>query len=145
MNSLLVCPKSRGNSFRIARHIADNTESDLMILNQNPDINLQKYTTVILCSGVYGGKVHNTLMKWLSELEKNQFNPDTHFELLLTWFGRGHSDQHASNKVKTLLEKKDILIDSDYIACYGGKLFIRPTRPNKEDYDKILSWAKSKM
>lgn len=145
MNSLLVCPRIKGNTFDIATYVTENSDAELLILNQMEDVDLGKYRAVILCSGVYGGNIHKNLLKWLNEIEKSQSGVDTKFYLLLTWFGRGHSDEEAFKKVESLFEKSNFQLETDYMTSYGGKALIRYGHPNEDDFEKVLRWVKLKI
>ncbi len=146
MSLLLVCPKSKGNTFKVCNYVANNSAAELLVINQNQINDLKKYTSIILCSGVYGGVVHKNLQKWLNQIEKTSIREDTKIYVFLTWFGRGQSDKDAIKGVKTILKEKKISLENDYITCYGqGMWFIRHGHPNKEDCEKVLNWVKSKI
>ncbi len=144
MGVLIVCPKSSGNTYNVSRYIANNSDAELLVINQNEVNDLMKYKSIILCSGVYGDKVHKDLIGWLRQVKKTSINENTKFYMFLTWFGRGQSDKNAIKEVKNLLGMNKINLDDDYITCYGGKGIIRHGHPNKEDFDKVLDWMRLK-
>lgn len=125
----MVCPKSKGNTFKVCNYIVNNSDAELLVLDQSHGNNLKEYAPIILCSGVYGDKVHE----------------NAKFYVFLTWFGRGQSDKNAIKEVKQLLEEKQMSLESDYITCFGqGMGIIRHGHPNEEDCEKVLNWVKSK-
>lgn len=146
MSVLLVSPKGKGNTFKVCKYVANNCNAELLVLNQSNIKNLKNYKTIILCSGVYGGKAHEDLLRWLKQLEKSSIHENTKIYMFLTWFGRDQSDKEAINEVKNILEEKKISLESDYMKCYGQGLFIiRHGHPNNKDCERVLNWVKSKI
>ena len=145
MRALLVCPKSKGNTFNVCSYVANNSDAELSVLKQSQVNDLKKYMSIILCSGVYGGKVHKDLLRWLNQIERTSIHENAKIYVFLTWFGVGQSDKSAIRGVNNILEEKKISLESDYMTCYGKKMvFIRYSHPNKEDCEKVLNWVKSK-
>ena len=144
MSILLVCPKSKGNTFNVSSYVANNSDAELLVINQSEVNDLKKYESIILCSGVYGGKVHKGLLRWLGEIEKTSIHENAKIYMFLTWFGVGQSDKNAIKEVENILAKKKISLEDDYITCYGGRGIIRHGHPNKEDCEKILNWVRLK-
>lgn len=145
MGALMVCPKSKGNTFKVCNYIVNNSDAELLVLDQSHGKDLKKYAPIILCSGVYGDKVHENLLEWLNQIERVSVHENAKFYVFLTWFGRGQSDKNAIKEVKQLLEEKQMSLESDYITCFGqGMGIIRHGHPNEEDCEKVLNWVKSK-
>ena len=141
---LLVCPKSKGNTFDVSSYVANNSDAELLVINQSEVNDLKKYKSIILCSSVHGDKVHKDLLRWLGQIEKTSIRENAKIYMFLTWFGRGQSDKNAIKEVKNILEKKNIRLEDDYITCYGGMGIIRHGHPNKEDCEKVLNWVRLK-
>ena len=145
MNVLLVCPKSKGNTFHVCSYIANNSDAELLVINKNQVNDLKKYTPIILCSGVYGGEVHKDLLRWLNQIERTSIHENAKIYAFLTWIGRGQTDESAIKRVRDILEKKKMRLEKDYMTCYGQAMrIIRHGHPNKEDCEKVLNWVKSK-
>ena len=145
MSVLLVCPKSRGNTFDVCSYVADNSDAELLVINQSEVTDLKKYKSIILCSGVYGDQIHRVLWRWLGKIEKTSIHENAKIYMFLTWLGRGQSDQAAVKEVKSVLEKKRVSLEDDYITCHGRQLgIIRYGHPNEEDCEKVLNWVRSK-
>jgi len=145
MSVLLVCPKDSGNTFNVANYVTNNSDAELLLLNQNQEKDLNCYNSIILCSGLYGSRVHKLLQRWLAQIKKTSINENAKIYLFLTWFGIGKSDKEAIREVKNILEEKKMSLEKDYMTCLGkGLVFVRSNHPNKEDYKKILNWVKSK-
>ena len=144
MSVLLVCPKSKGNTFNVCSYVANNSDAELLVLNQNQVNDLKKYKSIILCSGVYGGEVHKDLLRWLNQIERTLIHENAKVYVFLTWFGRGQSDKSAIKGVKNIIKEKKMSLENDYMTCYGGRWIIRYGHPNKEDCEKVLNWVKSK-
>ena len=73
MSVLLVCPKSRGNTFSVCSYVADHSDAQLLVINHSKVSDLKKYESIILCSGVYGDQIHRVLWRWLGQIEKHQY------------------------------------------------------------------------
>jgi flavodoxin len=145
MNVLLVCPKSKGNTFNVCSYVANNSDAELLVINQSEVNDLKKYMSIILCSGVYGGEVHKDLLRWLNHIERTSIHKNAKIYVFLTWLGVGQSDKSAIRGVKNILEEKKMSLENDYMTCYGkGMIIIRYSHPNKEDCEKVLDWVKSK-
>ena len=144
MSVLLACPKSKGNTFDVCRYVANNSDAELLVINQSEVNDLKKYKSIILCSSVHGDKVHKDLLRWLGQIEKTSIHENAKIYMFLTWLGRGQSDRNAIKEVKSVLEKKKISLGDDYITCYGSRGIIRHGHPNKEDCEKALNWVRSK-
>lgn len=145
MSVLLVCPKSKGNTFHVCRYVVNHSDAELLLLNPRQADDLKEYTSIFLCSGVYGGSVHRDLLRWLDRIDKTSINDNAKIFAFLTWFGRGHSDKTAMQGVKRRFEEKQLHVESDYMTCFGQGLgIIRHSHPNEEDCERVLNWVKSK-
>lgn len=145
MSVLLVCPKSKGNTFNVCSYVANNSDAELSVLNQSQVNDLKKYTSIILCSGIYGGEVHKDLLRWLNQIERTSIHKNAKIYMFLTWFGRAQSDKSATDEVKNILKKKKLSLENDYMTCYGqGMWIIRHGHPNKKDCERVLNWVKLK-
>jgi len=145
MSALLVCPKSKGNTFKVCSYVVNNSNAELSVLNQSQVNDLKKYMSIILCSGVYGGKAHKDLLRWLNQIERTQIHENAKIYVFLTWLGRGQSDKSAIKGVKNILEEKKMSLENEYMTCYGKVMgIIRHSHPNKEDCERVLNWVKSK-
>lgn len=142
MSDLIVCPKASGNTYRIADYLKKQTGADLLVLEGNGTADLSRYDDVYLLTGIYAGKVHKNLSKWLRELKDEEVSGKPAFHVFLTWIGRGSSDQTAFNEVQTILNEKGATCDSDFESCYGGMAFIRKGHPDQQDMNQALAWMK---
>ncbi|MBN1290190.1 MAG: hypothetical protein JXA49_11215 [Actinobacteria bacterium] len=143
MSTLLACPKNKGNTFDVCSYVADNSGVELLAISQNRVNDLKDYTSIVLCSGVQGGKVQKGLLRWLNSIQRTSIDENAKIYLFLTWFGIGQSDKSAVNEVKNTLEEKKMSLENDYMTCYGGKGIIRFSHPNKEDFETVLNWVNS--
>lgn len=142
MKKLLICPKKSGNTFSVCDYLSKHAEMDLKILSKQNDIHLKEYDTIILSSGIYMGKAHINLMKWLESISEEQINPDTKFYMFVTWFGRGESDKTVFRKIDSTLKKADAKLEENYSSCFGqGMGLVQIGHPNAADLEKILNWV----
>lgn len=144
MSVLMLCPKKRGNTFMVSQYVVNNSDVDLYIIDYSKNINLKKYTSIIICSGVYGKAVHKRLIKWMKKLDSSSIHKNAKIYLFLTWLGRGKTDRKTFMNVEKILKKNNLSLESDYITCFGGKLFIKRSHPNQEDFKSVLEWVKLK-
>jgi menaquinone-dependent protoporphyrinogen IX oxidase len=142
MSKLFICPKQRGNTFTVCDYISKHTDIDLKFINKQEIFRLDKYKTIILCSGVYMGKAHSNLTKWLKNITKNQIVENTKFYMFMTWFGRGKSDRNVLKKIDSYLKRVDAKLEDNYSTCFGqGMGIIRIGHPDNTDFEKILTWV----
>lgn len=139
---LIICPKQDGNTYRVAEAMKANTNADLLVLENPSGYVLEDYNHIVICSGVYGDKIHAQLYGWLSELKESSLQEDVIFHVFLTWFGRGKSDRNAYKEAAKILKSKGIACSRSYGSCLGGKWFIRAGHPNGDDFKQAVAWLK---
>lgn len=144
MKNLVICPKSKGNTYNVAQYMKDHSESDFLVLEKERMNAFDEYKQIILCTGVYGDKIHTNLSEWLRKIDRSMFCNDVKFRVFLTWFGRGTSDRNAFNEAKEILLSKGLYCDDNYGSCYGGMAFIRRGHPNKGDLDYAINWMENR-
>lgn len=140
MTALIICPKGRGNTYSVAVHMKKALGADLLALEVGSRPDFSQYEDIVLATGVYGGKGHRDLLQWLKLLEPERFGPNVRFHILLTWFGRGRSDQSAVNSINRVLARKGWKAEADIHTCPGGKLFIQRGHPNEQDIREAVDW-----
>ncbi len=140
MKNLIVCPKSKGNTYNVAQYMEEHSDANILVLENEQLRDFTEYKQIILCSGVYGDKIHTNLSEWLKKIDSSMFCNDVKFYVFFTWFGRGASDKNAFNEAKELLNSKGLYCDDNYGSCYGGMAFIRRGHPDKEDLDYAVIW-----
>lgn len=145
MNTLIVSPKKEGNTYEVASYLKANSDAKLYTIDGGFAPDLEEYEHIVLCSGVYGDKIHNSLLKWISSLDKEIVKDSAEFHLFLTWFGRGKSDYHAMQQVAKALQEKELKFDENYGTCLGGKSIIRSGHPNGGDFVKALEWMREQV
>lgn len=142
MSELIVCPKDSGNTFKIAQYLKENTGADLLILEGNGTADLSRFEDIYLLTGIYAGKIHKNLSRWLKELDEDDLSYKPAFHVFLTWLGRGSSDQTAFDEIQAILNEKGTSCDPDFDSCFGGMAFIRKGHPDDRDLNKALGWMK---
>lgn len=141
MKQIILCPKEFGNTFTVCEYLHNNSDADLMVINNPEKRDFSSYDSIILASGVYANHVHKNIVSFLKDIPADSINKSSKIYLFLTWIGRGSSDKSAFNEVKRLLCEKGINIEENYIECYGNvKRIIKKSHPNEEDCKKVLSW-----
>ena len=144
-NTLIVCPKKEGNTYEVASYLKANSDADLYIIDGGFKPDIDDYEHIVLCSGVYGDKIHNALVEWLKSIDKNRIKMSAKFHLHLTWFGRGKSDAHAMEQVEDILRDKEVVFNRNYGSCFGGKFVIRREHPNGNDFRNSLEWMREQI
>ena len=141
MNKVMICGKAEGNTFRVCDFISGETGIPLVVVDGSDSGISEDYNTVVLCSGVYGGRIHKNVAHWLEELDAQKIR-DKQFYLFLTWLGRGRSDHSAFTEAEALLQSKGGSLEQDYAACYGKNFGLcRTGHPDRADRKKILDWV----
>lgn len=139
---LIISPKQEGNTYQVAEAMKANTNADLLILERPSGYVLEDYNHIVICSGVYGDKIHASLVEWLNELKVEDLRENVEFHVFLTWFGRGKSDRNAFKEAAKILKSKGIACSKSYGTCFGGKWFIRKGHPNGDDFKQAVAWVK---
>lgn len=140
---LIISPKQKGNTYQVAEAMKANTNADLLILENPSGYVLEDYNHIVICSGVYGDKIHSTLSSWLTNLKESSLHECVTFHVFLTWFGRGSSDRNAYKEAASLLKSKGFAFSKNYGTCFGGKWFLRKGHPNGEDFKQAVIWLKT--
>lgn len=144
-NILIVSPKKEGNTYAVASYLAANSDAKLCIVDGGCAPEIENYEHIVLCSGVYGDKIHSSLSNWLKSIDKKKLKESVKFHLFLTWFGRGKSDVHAMEQVAKVLKEKELAFNKNYGSCFGGMFVIRKGHPNEEDFSKALEWMREQV
>ncbi len=139
MEMLIVCPKDRGNTYQVCRYAAEQLGCSLGIIARGDALDLKEYETVLLASGIYGKKIHESLAHWITELPGDLKN---RFYLFTTSLSPGDY-QHARRQVQQLLEQRGLKLEEDHMNCFGKNfLFFRLCHPNDADRRNVLAWVK---
>lgn len=144
-NVLIVSPKKEGNTYEVASYLTTNSAAKLYVVDVGCEPDIENYEHIVLCSGVYGDKIHDSLSQWLDSIDMKKLKESVKFHLFLTWFGRGRSDVHAMEQAAKILKGKELVLNENYGSCFGGKFVIRKGHPNNEDFSKALEWMKEQV
>ncbi|HHU36756.1 MAG TPA: hypothetical protein GXZ47_05960 [Treponema sp.] len=144
MSVLLICPKKSGNTFTVCEFVSKHAAIDLKVVNEREHYRIDDYKTIILSSGVYMGKPHVNLTKWLETITKKEIDTSTKFYMFMTWFGRGKSDKTVMRKIDSYLSRVDAKLEENYSTCFGqGMGLVRMGHPDSTDLEKTLNWVKA--
>ena len=142
MKSIVLYTTKTGNTEKLAKAISDALKTDCVNITDTTDffkLNLNKYDHFFLGSGVYGGKPHKNIIKFLNQFD---FQSQKIIVPFFTWLGRGKSDNDAFKAIKNILNNKNQIVNENYYKCYGKSfLFIRYSHPDKNDLEKAVQWA----
>lgn len=142
MKKIMLCSKKSGNTNKVCTYVSSHSDIALEILDGTAKNELPDEDVIVLASGVYGNHVHKNITAWINSIEKKAMKEDVKIYLFLTWFGRGDSDKAAFNETKELLSEKGIVLQDNYVTCFGkGMGVIRGGHPDEEECKKVLSWA----
>jgi flavodoxin len=142
MSTAIIYASKTGNTKKIAESLSQKINIDCYELNNDNcnNINIEKYDTIILGSGVYAGKLHKNLINFINNINCSD---KKNFSFIITWFGRGNSDKTAFDQGKNILTQKNHIVNNDYFKCFGqGFGFIKKGHPNDKDIDNALKWIK---
>ena len=143
MKTLIVCSSMhRGNTKMIAEAMADILDADLMEPQEADLVNLDQYDLIGFGSGVYGGKPHKSIEKFVFGLPR--FRDMKAFVFSTSWRGKLSYNQFLKNK---LTEKGFDVLDD--FTCRGFNCFgpfkliggLNKGRPNKEDIENAVDFA----
>jgi len=142
MKSVVIYSSISGNTEKIAHCIADELSCQAIDLNKSNinDIDLEGIDIVFIGSGVYAGRLHKNIIRFINNFSNQNVKAIVFFA---TWFGRGKSIETAINNCKNILLNKNYNVLNEYFECYGnGFKFIRKNHPNEKEYAKARVWAK---
>lgn len=142
--SLVLYASSSGNTEKVAKVISNELACSSVKLDEEfncNDINLKEYDLIIIGTGIYAGKPHKNLVKFLKSIDEKTSKK---FALFITWFGRGNGDKQIFNACKEMLIEKNQIVIEDYFQCYGeGFVFVRKGHPNQEELLQAKNWVKT--
>lgn len=147
MKTLFICPKERGNTYRVFSYIADSS-SDVRALSKKDSIidihKLHEYDRIIFGSGVYGGNLHKKLKDFMSSLKREDLKRSCKIYLFLTWFGRSDSNKQVFNQAAGILDDNGLILENNTASCFGaGFGVVRVGHPNTADLETASKWFKS--
>ncbi|MBZ9570096.1 flavodoxin family protein [Methanobrevibacter sp. TMH8] len=134
------------NTEKIAKVIADEIDAELVNVRNFTDShkNLDDYDLVGFGSGIYYGKIHKNIKKFIETTE----HMDNQKTFIFTTSGR--SKEEYNEKFEELLSSKGFNVIANFTCkCFdtfgplklvGG---INKGRPNEEDLDNAKNFAKS--
>jgi flavodoxin len=132
------------NTEQIAKAIAEEINAEFVNVRNMKIDELNNYDLVGFGSGIYNGKVHKNMKKFVEKIE----NANNQKSFLFTTSGRA-KDSYAE-KFKELLTSKGFDVVSTF-SCKGFDTFgplkliggINKGRPNEEDITNAQNFAKS--
>ncbi len=133
----------RGNTNKIAEAMADILDADLMEPQEADLVNLEQYDLVGFGSGVYGGRPHKSIEKFVFGLPR--FRGRKAFVFSTSWRGKPSYNEYLKNK----LTDKGFDVAGDF-CCKGFNSFgpfkliggLNKGRPNEEDIEKAVNFAR---
>ncbi|OPZ64912.1 MAG: flavodoxin [Firmicutes bacterium ADurb.Bin506] len=125
-----------GNSQKIANAIA--SELGISAYNIATDPELRDIDLLFVVGGIYGGKSHPKLIEYMGRLD----NTMVRRAAIITSCASGKRRQL---QLRQLLTDKGIKVLPDEFVCKARFLFLRLGRPNKNDIDNIVAFAKAAM
>ncbi len=142
MKPNVVFSSRSGNTRMVAEAIAAAVGCTAKEIGSDPapaELVLDEPPLIFIGSGVYGGNPHKHL---LNAIERLAPAPKQRFALFLTWWGRGHSDEEARERIRSALRSRGHTLVDDCFTCYGQtmKLFKRG-HPNEADLRDAARWA----
>jgi flavodoxin len=139
---IILCSKESGNTRKIGDAIAAENNWELIRITGKEVLDLSNYESVIVCSGVYGGFPHKNLLAFIRNLNEEHAPRKVH--VLLTWLGRGKSDQKAFKHIEEEFLKKGISVSPEYKKVLGQSFGVfHIGKPNNEDIKSCVEWAKN--
>lgn len=75
-------------------YIANNSDAEFLVLGKSDPVDLKKYQTIIIGSGVYLANMHKALDGWLSQIK----NKDLHEHVKFMHFSPGSAEDNQIKK-----------------------------------------------
>jgi flavodoxin len=132
MKNVIVYKSRTGNSKKIAEAVADALKIEMLDAAEKPK--LEGVDILFVAGGIYAGKSSKTLMSFVNELSRENVKK----AVILTTSANGARNQPA---LAAALSAKNITIAGEY-CCKGKFLFAAKGRPNQQDIDGAVAFAK---
>ena len=137
------------NTEKIAKVLANTLSAEIKTVDQTDPNNLSDYDQIGFGSGIYFGKHHKNLLKFVEKLPSSNKKAFI-FSTACTLKGRGA--QRYNETLKTALHKKGFEVIGEF-SCLGFDTFaltklvggISKGRPNQDDLQKAEDFAKDLM
>ena len=137
---IILCPKSWGNTRKIGNAIAAEGGWEILRITGKEALDLSAYEDVIICSGIYWGKPQKRLIRFIQRLKNGQGPGKVH--VLLTWVGRGESDQKVFSRIEKELSEKGIPVSKEYMKVYAHSFGVfHIGKPDQKDIEACIRWA----
>jgi flavodoxin len=142
MNALILyVSKHKGNTKKIAEKMALWLGGDLYSINDLSKIELNKYDTICLGSGIYHGKHDSSLLNFIDKINLKYMKV-----IAFSTSGTGNKNNHLSLYAKLLLNNAKIVGE---FSCKGHDTYgffnwiggISKGRPNSNDFDKLFAFC----
>lgn len=132
MNIKIVYATKTKHSKKIAEKIGEKLKIEPKSLEKQPlmeDVDL-----LFIVGGIYAGKCHPDILEFASKIENGQIKKAALITSCL-------SNTTKQDKVRELLEKKDIEIIDEFV-CKGNFLFFGYGHPKEEEINASAEFAK---
>jgi flavodoxin len=143
MKTLVLYSTKTGNTQKIARAIAAETNSELVQVSNpslNENVNLVDYDLIFVGTGIRAGNPFHEMVSYLNTI--NLPEPKT-FAIFLTWGGAGKTNETVSGKVRKILESKNQNVVDGFFSSYGKWNMRKSSRPNENDINQAKIWAQN--
>lgn len=146
MKTLVAYSSGHGNTKLIAEKIAEKLKCQIVSLDEVNvnEIDLKNIDTVLIGSGVYGGKFSKSVTEFAESLNSRKFSAENRLRtaFFVTWLGRGKSNLTAVDHCRNLIHSEWIIDNDDVLSCLGESFkFIRRGHPDEKDLQKAEQWA----
>lgn len=127
--SIVYATKTR-HSKKIAEAVGKALNVQAQNVSDNP---AQEADLLFIVGGIYGGESLPELLAFVKNLEKEKIKRAA----LITSCA---SKKQGQDSVRKILQDKGIPVVDEFI-CYGSFLFLKMSRPNKDDIQEAVDFA----
>lgn len=132
MNCKVVYATMTGHSRKIAENVAERIEAVAYNV-KNQDCEVMNEDLLIICAGIYSGKIRPELEAWLENLDGGQVR-----NALVIMSSVTHNYEQV--RIKDILSEKGVTIVGEK-DVQGSFLFMKFGRPNKNDINEAADYA----
>lgn len=142
MKGVVVYYSRTGNTEKIAKAISEEIkgqEYNIKMFDKS-EINLNEIDTIFVGSGIYGGKLDESIKNYILSLKNDK---PYNIAVFITRAGIGKA---YINEIRDFIEKvrnNGNKVCDDFFECYGKGIIFHRKHPKQEDFKKAANWVKN--
>ncbi len=141
MKPLVIYSSKSGNTEKVAVAITSELNCEYIKAARNAvtNLSLTNYDFFLVGTGITYSNPNEDLINFL---KYENFPSGGKCAIFITWGGAGKTNQAVLDRLKILLQSKNLTFIENPFFCYGGWNFLRRGHPNADELKAAREWAK---